>query len=151
MQTRCIVKGEALSGPLNRLNAILSLLHPLACYRTPSAIGSAIGRPHLALSRMHAQVGVLDCLVGPSSKLRSGKTDPVQFKGVSNRAGLFAYKHGRFAKSFLLLGIGFLEASKKANLSFKSPSPKPHLNGTGSGFALPINRLGGLNRAIVAL
>ena len=37
-----------LSGPLNRLNAILSLLHPLGRYRTPSAIGSAIGR---ALSR----------------------------------------------------------------------------------------------------
>ena len=35
----------ALSGPLNRLNAILSLLHPLDRYRTPSAIGSAIGRP----------------------------------------------------------------------------------------------------------
>ena len=32
-----------LSGPLNRLNATLSLLHPLD--RTPSAIGSAIGRP----------------------------------------------------------------------------------------------------------
>ena len=37
-----------LSGPLNRLNAILSLLHPLDRYRTPSAIGSAIGRPYLA-------------------------------------------------------------------------------------------------------
>ena len=34
-----------LSGPLNRLNAILSLLHPLDRYRTPSAIGNAIGRP----------------------------------------------------------------------------------------------------------
>ena len=34
-----------LVGPLNRLNAILSLLHPLDRYRTPSAIGSAIGRP----------------------------------------------------------------------------------------------------------
>ena len=34
----------ALSGPLNRLSAILSLLHPLDCYRTPSAIGSAIGK-----------------------------------------------------------------------------------------------------------
>ena len=32
---------------------------------------------------------------------------------------------GRFASSFLLLGIGLLEASKKANLSFKSLSPKP--------------------------
>ena len=39
---------DNLSGPLNRLNAILSLLHPLDRYRTPSAIGSAIGR---ALSR----------------------------------------------------------------------------------------------------
>ena len=35
----------ALSGPLNRLNAILSLLHPVDRYRTHSAIGSAIGRP----------------------------------------------------------------------------------------------------------
>ena len=60
-------------------------------------------------------------------------------KGVSNRA-LFAYKNGRFASSFLLLGIGFLEASKKDNLSFKSPSPKPHSNRTGSVFALPIVR-----------
>ena len=34
-----------LSGPLDRLNAILSLLQPLDRYRTPSAIGSAIGRP----------------------------------------------------------------------------------------------------------
>ena len=34
-----------LSVPLNRLNAILSLLHPLDRYRNPSAIGSAIGRP----------------------------------------------------------------------------------------------------------
>ena len=33
------------SGPLNRLNAILSLLHPLDRYRTPSARGNAIGRP----------------------------------------------------------------------------------------------------------
>ena len=39
-----------LSGPLNRLNAILSLLQPLDRYRTPSAIGSAIETPYLALS-----------------------------------------------------------------------------------------------------
>ena len=31
-----------LSGPLNRLNAVLYLLHPLDRFRTPSAIGSAI-------------------------------------------------------------------------------------------------------------
>ena len=54
---------ERLSGPLNRLNAILSLLQPLDRYRTHSAIGSATGRPYLALSRMHAQVGVLNRLV----------------------------------------------------------------------------------------
>ena len=41
-----------LSGPLNRLNAITSLLQPLDRYRTPSVIGSAIGRPYLALSRI---------------------------------------------------------------------------------------------------
>ena len=40
--------GHRLSGPLNRLNAILSLLQPLDRYRTRSAIGSAIGG---ALSR----------------------------------------------------------------------------------------------------
>ena len=34
-----------LNGALNRLNAILSLLHPLDRCRAPSAIGSAIGRP----------------------------------------------------------------------------------------------------------
>ena len=49
-----------LSGLLNRLNAILSLLHPLDRYRTDSAIVSAIGRP---LSRIQTQVGVLNCLV----------------------------------------------------------------------------------------
>ena len=37
--------GRVFSGPLNRLNAIVSLLHPLDRSRTPSAIGSAIGRP----------------------------------------------------------------------------------------------------------
>ena len=73
-----------------------------------------------------------------SSKVRSGKTDPVQFKKVFLNRALLAYKNGRFASSFLLLGIGLLQASKKANLSFKSPSPKPHLNRTGSVFALPI-------------
>ena len=36
---------KILSGPLDRLNAILSLLQPLDRYRAPSAIGSAIGRP----------------------------------------------------------------------------------------------------------
>ena len=35
-------RADLLSGPLNRLSAILSLLHPLDRYRNPSAIGSAI-------------------------------------------------------------------------------------------------------------
>ena len=48
--------------PLNLLNAMLSLRHPLDRYRTPSAIGSAIGRAYLALSRIHTQVGVLNRL-----------------------------------------------------------------------------------------
>ena len=43
-----------LSGPLNRLNAILSLLQSLDRYRTLSAVGSAIGRPYLALFRIPA-------------------------------------------------------------------------------------------------
>ena len=40
---------HSLTGPRNRWNAILSLLQPLDSYRTPSAIGSAIGS---ALSRL---------------------------------------------------------------------------------------------------
>ena len=50
----------AISGPLGRANATLSLLQPLDLYRTPSAIGSAIGRP---LSRIQTHVGVLNRLV----------------------------------------------------------------------------------------
>ena len=52
-----------LSGPLNRLNAILSLFQPFDRYGTPSAIRNAIGRLYLALSRVHAQAGVLNRLV----------------------------------------------------------------------------------------
>ena len=58
------ILSRRLSGPLDRLNAILSLRHPLDRYRTPSAIGSAIGRAlSLALSRIQTQVGVLNHLV----------------------------------------------------------------------------------------
>ena len=45
-------RGRNCIRPLNRLNAILSLLHPLDRHRTPSAIGSAIGGP---LSRPFSQ------------------------------------------------------------------------------------------------
>ena len=60
-------------------------------------------------------------------------------RGVSNR-NLFAYKNGRFASRFLLLGIGFLEASKNLSetpfkpdrVSFSSPeqmTPIVHISG----------------------
>ena len=53
-----------LSGPLDRLNAILSLLQPLDRYRTPSAIVSAIGRPlSRPISHPNTVVGVLNRLV----------------------------------------------------------------------------------------
>ena len=58
-----MLKMAFLSGPLNWLNAILSLLHPLDRYRIPPAIVSAIGRPYLTLSRIHTQVGVLNRLI----------------------------------------------------------------------------------------
>ena len=62
---RCKIleKSPFRSGPLNQLNAILSLLDPVDHYRPYSATGSAIGRPYLALSRIHTQVGVLNRLV----------------------------------------------------------------------------------------
>ena len=54
---------RSLVAPLNRWNAILSLLQPFDRYRTPSAVGRAIGRPYLALSCTHTQIGVLNRLV----------------------------------------------------------------------------------------
>ena len=64
---------DNLSGPLNRWNALLSLLHRLDRKSTPSATGSPIGRPYLALSRILTQVGVLNRLVlnrlgGPTAR-----------------------------------------------------------------------------------
>ena len=48
-------------GGQSRRNALLNWDTPLHCdYRAPSAIGSAIVRPHLALSCIHIQVGVLN-------------------------------------------------------------------------------------------
>ena len=63
VQVSCVAMHSTRSGPLNRLNAILSLLQPLDRYRAPSAIESAIGRPYLALSRIHTQAGALNRLV----------------------------------------------------------------------------------------
>ena len=39
--------------------------------------------------------------------IRSGKTDPVQFKRVFKQSP-FWFKKGRFASSFLLLGVGLV-------------------------------------------
>ena len=60
---------KELSGPLNRLNAILSLLQPVDRYRTPSAIGSAIGRP---LSRPISHPNTGGSPQPPRSKLLGG-------------------------------------------------------------------------------
>ena len=47
---RNAAKMQDLTGPLNQLNASLSLLHSVNRQRTLSAMGSAIGRRYLALS-----------------------------------------------------------------------------------------------------
>ena len=44
-------------------SAISPRLQYADCDTTPSAIGSAIARPYLALSCIHVQVGSLDCLI----------------------------------------------------------------------------------------
>ena len=88
---------DKLRGPLNRLNAILSLLHPLDRYRTPSAIGSTIGRP---LSR-------------PTSHPRSGRITrpphPIFLKRLNRvivvlqGGGSFTYSWSFFACSWASL------------------------------------------------
>ena len=53
-----------LSGPLNRLNAILFLLEPLDRYRTPLCDKEVrLGGPYVAVSRIQTQVGVLNHFV----------------------------------------------------------------------------------------
>ena len=70
--------------------------------------------------------------------IRSGKTDPVQFKGLLKQGPFFLLLEiWAFCKQFSPLGYRTFMSLTKANLSFKSPSPKPHVNRTGSAFALP--------------
>ena len=76
----------------------ISLLQPLDRYRTPSAIESVIGRPYLALSRTHTQVGVLDRLVlnslGGSTCLKPFKTSAKQEReGVGGGCPLLLDTH----------------------------------------------------------
>ena len=73
-----------LSGPLNRLNCY----QPLDRYRAPSAIGSAIGRPYLALSRFHTQVKALNRLV--LNRFRAQPRDSGAFKTVRNKSAIEA-------------------------------------------------------------
>ena len=56
--------------------------------------------------------------------LGSRVSDPVQCQGVFKQ-GPFAYKNGRFASSFLLLGIVLLEASKRQICLSKVPLRNP--------------------------
>ena len=75
--------------------------------------------------------------IPPTNFIFSGveKLTRSSLKGVLNRAH-FAHKNGRFAGSFLPLRYRTFISQKKGKLVFKSPSPKPHLNRTGSVFAL---------------
>ena len=77
----------------------------------------------------------LGWVFGPLSGLEELTRSSLE--GVSNRAPFLLIKMGVLQADFSSLILGFLEASKKANLSFKSPSPKPHLNRTGSSSCTP--------------
>ena len=60
--------------------------------------------------------------------------------GVATLTGPFLLKKWAFCRQFSpLRNRIFRSFEKKANLSFKSPSPKPHLSRTGSSLALPID------------
>ena len=76
--------------------------------------------------------------------VRSGKTDPVQFKGRFKQGPFFvAYKNGRFASGFLSLRYRSFASLEKGKLVFQKSlsetpyKPEPHLNRTGSVFTLP--------------
>ena len=66
------------------------------------------------------------------SKEKSGveKLTRSSLKGFLNRA-LFAYKNGGFASSFLLLGVGLLQASKRQICLSKVPLRNPIQTGPG--------------------
>ena len=66
----------------------------------------------------------------------SGKTDPVEFRG-GFLTGPFLLIKWAFCKQFSPLRYRIFISSKMTNLSFKRPSPKPHLEQTGSVFAPP--------------
>ena len=68
-------------------------------------------------------------------RIRSGKTDPIQFKGVYKQA-LFAYKNGRFCKQFSPLRYRtFIR-----QIVFKKSLSETPLNRTGSVFALSMRK-----------
>ena len=69
--------------------------------------------------------------------VRSGKTDPVQFKGVFTQVS-FCLQKRAFCKQFSPLRYRIFISLEKGKLVFQRHSPKPHLNRTRSVFALPI-------------
>ena len=71
-------------------------------------------------------------------KVRSGKTDPVQFKWRSKQGPLCLQKMVFCMQLFSSKAYDFYKRKlPQADLSFKSPSSKPLLSRTGSVFALP--------------
>ena len=77
---------QPLSGPLNRLNAIQSLLHPLDRYRTPPfAIGSAIGRP---LSRPISHPNTGGSPQPPRSKPLGGLNRAIVLLSIASKTSL---------------------------------------------------------------
>ena len=113
-----------LSASLNRLNAILSLLQHPDRYRTLSAMGSAIGRPYLALSRIPTQAGVLNCLVlkrsGSCLKLRRTQEGCGGLKGENPAAfpqawPIFQQPFSLPESAQTLAGIAFRAAGKSEN------------------------------------
>ena len=68
---------------------------------------------------------VLFLVLSALSKTRSGRTDPVQLKRAFLNRALFAYKNGRFASSFLLIGIDFYKPQTRQICLSKVPLRNP--------------------------
>ena len=108
--------------------------------KTPQAVAKKQGRTHSpAVSRGDSPVrGAIVKLVSETLVWTqfSGVEELTRYrlKRVSNRA-LLLFK---ISKQFSALRCRSFISLEKANLPFKSPSPKPRLNRTGSVFALPI-------------
>ena len=96
--------------PIQGLNAVLPLVHPLDRFRNPSTIGSAIGRPCLALSRIHTQVEVLNRLVLDNLGSSTARLwcSSVENLGGSPKAGFQAPSSRGFALPWWAFRIFFI-------------------------------------------